>query len=60
MRSFVRNYMKGDRCNAFNRHYKSEIVDEVSNNISKELNVNGNICDLLEKFFKILNKYEKL
>ena len=29
------------------------------NIISKELNVNGNICDLLEKCFKFLNKYEK-
>ena len=29
------------------------------NIISKELNVNGNICDLLEKFFKFLNKFEK-
>ena len=29
------------------------------NVISKELNVNFNICDLLEKYFKILNKYEK-
>ena len=29
------------------------------NIISKGLNVNGNICDLLEKYFKFLNKYEK-
>ena len=29
------------------------------NIISKELNVNGNICDILEKYFEILNKYEK-
>ena len=29
------------------------------NIISKELNVNGNICDLLEKYFEFLNKYEK-
>ena len=29
------------------------------NIISKELNVNGNICDILEKYFEFLNKYEK-
>ena len=59
MRNFVRKSIKGGRCNAFNQHYKSEISDEVFNIISKELNVNGNICDLLEKYFKFLNKYEK-
>ena len=59
MRNFVRKAIKGGRCNAFNQHYKSEISDEVFNVISKELNVNGNICDLLEKYFKFLNKYDK-
>ena len=59
MRIFVRKAIKGGRCNAFNQHYKSEISDEVFNIISKELNINGNICDLLEKYFKFLNKHEK-
>ena len=59
MRNFVRKAIKGGRCNAFNQHYKSEISDKVFKIISKELNVNGNICDLLEKYFKFLNKYEK-
>ena len=59
MRNFVRKAIKGGRCNAFNQHYLSEISDEVFNIISKELNVNGNICEILEKFFKFLNKYEK-
>ena len=59
MRNFVRKAIKGGKCIAFNQHYKSEISDEVFNIISKELNVNGNICDLLEKYFKFLNKYEK-
>ena len=59
MRTFVRKAIKGGRCNAFNQHYKSEISDEVFNIISKELNVNGNLCDLLEKYFDFLNKYEK-
>ena len=26
---------------------------------SKELNINGNICEILEKYFGFLNKYEK-
>ena len=59
MRNFVRKAIKGGGCNAFNQHYKSEFSDEVFNIISKELNVNGNICDLLEKYFEFLNKYEK-
>ena len=59
MRNFVRKAVKGRRFNAFNKYYKSEISDKVFNIISKELNVNGNICDLLEKYFEFLNKYEK-
>ena len=59
MRNFVRKSIKGGRCNDFSQHYKSEISDEVFNIISKELNVNGNICDILEKYFEFLNKYEK-
>ena len=59
MRNFVRKSIKGGRCNAFNQHYKFEISYEVFNFISKELNVNGNICEILEKYFKFLNKYEK-
>ena len=59
MRNFVRKAIKGGRCNAFNQHYKSEISYEVFNIVSKELNVNGNICDILEKYFEFLNKHEK-
>ena len=59
MKNFVRKAIKGGRCNPFNQHYKSEISDEVFNIFSKELNVNGNICDIIEKYFELLNKYEK-
>ena len=59
MRNFVRKSIKGSRCNAFNQHNKSEISEEVFNIISKELNVNGNVCDILENYFEFLNKYEK-
>ena len=37
----------------------SKISDEVFINILKKLNVNGNICDLLEKYFEFLNKDKK-
>ena len=59
VRNFVRKAIKGGRCNASNQHYKSEISDEVFNIISKELNVDGNIYDILEKYFKFLSNYEK-
>ena len=60
LKNFVRNSIKGGRCNSFIQHFNSEISDEVFNNISKELNVNGNIYDLLEKYFEFLSKYENL
>ena len=59
MRNVVRQSVKGGRCNAFNQFCKSAISDEVFKNISKELNVIGNICEILEKYFDFLNKFEK-
>ena len=59
MRNFVRKAIKGGRCKAFNQHYKSEISDEVFNIISKELNVDGNECEILEKYFEFLKEHEK-
>ena len=60
MRNLLRKSVKIGRCNAFNQPYKSEFSDKVCNFISKELNVSGNIFDLLEKNFEFLNKYENL
>ena len=51
--------IKGGRCNAFNQHYKSELSDEVFKIILKEINVEGNICEILDKYFEFLNKFEK-
>ena len=59
MRNFVSQIIKGGRCNAFKQHYKSEVSDEVLNFISKEKNVNRDICDFSEKYFEFLNKHEK-
>ena len=33
MRNCIQNSTRGDRCNAFNQHYKSGFSDEVFNNI---------------------------
>ena len=52
MRKFARKAVKGGRCNAFKQHCKSESSDEVFKNNPTELNVNGNICDILESISK--------
>ena len=59
MRYFVRQSLKGGRCAVFNQYYESTISDEVFNYISKGLDVNGNICEILDKYFKYENKHEK-
>ena len=59
MRNFVRQSIKEGRCIAFAQPYQSEISDEVFDMISKELKVNSNICDILEKYFEFINKYDK-
>ena len=52
MRHFVRKSIKGGRCANYNQYYISSISDEVFNIISQELNVKGNICEVLEKYFE--------
>ena len=53
IRQFVKQSIKGGRCSALNQCYKSNISDKVFNIISKELkiNVNANVCEILEKHF---------
>ena len=51
MRHFVRKSIKGGRRADYNQYYISSISDEVFNIISQELNVKGNICEVLEKVF---------
>ena len=51
--------LKEEDTKAFNQHYKSEFSKEVFNILSKEINVNGNVCEILGKSFEFLNKYEK-
>ena len=60
MHHFVRKSIKGGRCASYNQYYKSSNSDEVLNNISQELNVKGNICEILEKYFEYTNKQRKI
>ena len=62
MRHFVRQSIKGGRCSALNQYYKSNTSDEVFNIISKELdiNVNGNVCEILDKYFEYTKKQRKI
>ena len=59
MRHFVRQSKKGGGCSALSQYYKSNISDEVFNIISKELDNNGNECELLEKYFEHTNRHRK-
>ena len=60
MRHFARQSIKSGRCAALNQYYLPTISDEVFNNISKELNVNGNLCENLEKFFEYTKEHRKI
>ena len=60
MRHFVRQSIKGGRCSALNQYYKSSISDEVFNSIPKEIDINGNVCKILEKLFEYTCKHIKI
>ena len=49
MRHFVRKTFKGGSCGIFNQYYKSSISEEVFNIFSKELDVQGNLFEIIEK-----------
>ena len=49
--------MEGGECAALNQHYKSVIVNEVFNMTSKKLNVNGSVCEFLDKYFEMTIKH---
>ena len=59
MRLFVRQAIKEGSCAALNQHYKSIISDEVFEIISKELDIKGNVCEIIEKYFENTNKHRK-
>ena len=59
MRRFVRRNIQGSRCSALDPYYKSIILDEVFNIISKELDIIGNICEVLDECFEFTKNIEK-
>ena len=59
MQYFVWQSTKSGRCAVLNQYYKSTISDEVFNIISKKVDVNGNICEISDKFFEYENKHRK-
>ena len=40
--------------------FESNISDKVFNFISKELDINGNVCEILERYFEYTNKHRKI
>ena len=60
MRHFVIQNIKDGRCADLNQHYFSTFSDEVFNIIPKELNVNGSVCEIIDKYIKYINKQRKL
>ena len=60
MRYFVGQSRKGGRCSTVNQYYKSKLSDEVFNIISKELDIIGNVCKILDKYFEYTNEQRKI
>ena len=56
MRLFLRQSIEGVKVCAFNWYYKSKICDDIFKIISEELNVNGNIYDIIEAYLEHKNK----
>ena len=42
-----------------NQYYKSSFSDNVFNILSQELNIQGNICEIIDNCFEITNKIRK-
>ena len=59
MRPFVRQCLKGIRCVSLNPRYKSSLSDKVFDIILEKLNVNGKVCENIDKFFEYTNKLKK-
>ena len=59
MRWFARQSIKGGRVCAFNQYLKSKFCGEVLKILSEELNVKGNVCDIIEDYMKYKNHHTK-
>ena len=60
MRHFVRQAAYGACVCAFNQYYKSKICDDILKIISEELNVKGNVYDVIEGYMNYKNKHYKI
>ena len=60
MRCFVRQAVYGGCVCAFNQYYKLKSRDNILKNISKKLNVKGNVYDIVEAYMIYKNKLFKL
>ena len=59
MITFARKNMKGGQCSALYQNYKSIIFDDVFNNPSAELDIQRNVCEILDKYFEYTSKHRK-
>ena len=59
-RWFVRQSIKGGRVCSFNQHYKSKVCDYFFKIISQELNIKGNIYDIIEAYLIYKNEHFKI
>ena len=60
MRWFVRQSIKGGRVCAFNQYYKSKTCDDILKVLAKELNVEGNIYDVIQAYLSYKKKLSKM
>ena len=60
MRNFVKQSIKGGRCVALNQGYKSKTCDDSLKIIPEELNVKGNLYDIIEAYLNYKNKHFKI
>ena len=56
----IRHSIEGGRVCAFKYYYKSKICDDLLKIVSEELNMKGNIYDILEAYLKYKNKLFKI
>ena len=60
MRWFVRQSIKAGRVCAFNQNYRSKICYDDLKILSKELDVKGNVYDIIEAYMKYKNEHSKI
>ena len=57
---FVRQSKKGGRVCAFSQNYESRYCDDILKIISEELNVKGNVYDIIKVYLEYKNKHFKI